>query len=101
MRHTKHAVMRMLMEADVPCGPILSMKDLIEDRALAARAIVAEVKHPERGVFKTVGSPLVLSDSPVAIRSSPLLGEHTADILREVMGYDAAELERLRADGVI
>src|SRR5579883_384873 len=87
MRHTKHAVMRMLMEADVPCGPILSMKDLIEDRALAARAIVAEVKHPERGVFKTVGSPLVLSDSPVAIRSSPLLGEHTADILREVMGY--------------
>ena len=101
MRHDKHEVMRVLMEADVPCGPILSMKDLIEDRSLAARAIVAEVKHPERGMFKTVGCPLVLSDSPATIGSSPLLGEHTADILREAMGYDAAELERLRAEGVI
>jgi formyl-CoA transferase len=101
MRHSKHEVMRTLMDADVPCGPILSMKDLIEDPALARRGIVAEVEHPRRGVFKTVGCPLVLSESPVEITSSPLLGEHTADILREVMGYDGAELERLRAEGVI
>ncbi|HVA84033.1 MAG TPA: formyl-CoA transferase [Candidatus Binataceae bacterium] len=101
MRHTKHEVMRTLMEADVPCGPILSMKDLIEDRALARRGIVASVEHPQRGVFKTVGCPLVLSESPVEITSSPLLGEHTADILREVMGCGDAELEQLRAEGVI
>jgi formyl-CoA transferase len=101
MRHTKHEVMQTLMEADVPCGPILSMKDLIEDRALATRGIIADVEHPQRGTFKTVGCPLVLSESPVEITSSPLLGEHTADILREVMGYDDAELDRLRAQGVI
>ena len=101
MRHTKHEVMRTLMEADVPCGPILSMKDLIEDPALAQRGMVADVEHPERGSFKTVGCPLILSESPVAIAASPLLGEHTASILREVMGYDDAELERLRAEGVV
>jgi len=101
MRHTKHEVMRTLMEADIPCGPILSMKDLIEDSALARRGMVADVEHPARGAFKTVGCPLVLSDSPVAIAPSPLLGEDTASILREVMGCDDAELERLRAEGVV
>ena len=55
----------------------------------------------QRGVFKTVGCPLVLSESPVEITSSPLLGEHTADILRDAIGCDGAELERLRAEGVI
>jgi formyl-CoA transferase len=101
MRHSKHEVMRTLMEADVPCGPILSMKDLIEDPTLARRGMVAEVKHPQRGRFKTVGCPLVLSESPIEITSSPLLGEHTASILREVMGCDDAEVERLRTEGVI
>jgi formyl-CoA transferase len=101
MQHTKHEVMHVLMDADVPCGPILSMKDLIEDSALARRGMIADVEHPQRGTFKTVGCPLVLSDSPVEIASSPLLGEHTADILREVMGCDDAELQQLRAEGVI
>ena len=59
------------------------------------------MQHPQRGTFKTVGCPLVLSESPVEITSSPLLGEHTADILREVMGCGDAELEQLRAEGVI
>jgi len=101
MKHTKREVMRMLMEADVPCGPVLSMKDLIEDEALAKRGMIVDVPHRERGVFKTVGCPIVLSDSPVEVRSSPLLGEHTAESLREVMGYGEDELEKLRAEGVI
>ena len=100
MRHTKHEVMRMLMEADVPCGPVLSMKDLIEDEALARRGMIAEVPHRERGVFKTVGCPIVLSDSPIEVKTAPLLGEHSAEILGE-MGYGEEEVERLRAEGVI
>jgi len=101
MKHTKHEVMRMLMEADVPCGPVLSMKDLIEDEALAKRGMIVEVPHRERGVFKTLGCPIVLSDSPVEVKASPLLGEHTAEILREVMNYGEGEVARLRAEGVI
>jgi formyl-CoA transferase len=89
------------MEAVVPCGPILSMKDLIADEGLLSRGMIAEVNHPERGSFKTVGCPLLLSDSPVEVKTSPLLGEHTAEILREVMGYSDAELAQLRAEGVI
>ena len=101
MRHDKREVMRLLMEADVPCGPILSMKDLIEDPGLARRQMIADVTHQRRGAFTTVGCPLILSDSPAEIASSPLLGEHTAEILREALGYDEAEVERLRAEGVV
>jgi formyl-CoA transferase len=101
LKNTKHEVMRTLMEADVPCGPVLSMRDLIEDESLAKRGIIVNVPHPKRGVFKTVGCPIVLSDSPIEIKTSPLLGEHSAEILSEVMGYDDQQLEQLRADGVI
>src|ERR1700730_771886 len=101
MRHTKHEVMSMLMDADVPCGPILSMKDLIEDESLAQRGMIADVPHRERGVFKTVGCPIALSDSPVKIESAPLLGEHTDEVLGEILGYGTKEIERLRAEGII
>jgi formyl-CoA transferase len=101
MKKTKHEVMRTLMEAEVPCGPVLSMKDLIEDESLAKRGMIVDVPHPERGVFKTVGCPIVLSDSPIEIKTSPLLGQHSTEILREVMGYDDKQLEQLRAEGVI
>jgi formyl-CoA transferase len=101
MKNTKHEVMRTLMEADVPCGPVLSMMDLIEDESLTKRGIIADVLHPERGVFKTVGCPIVLSDSPIEIKTSPLLGEHSTEILKEVMGYDDQQLEQLHAEGVI
>ncbi|MGH7907201.1 MAG: formyl-CoA transferase [Candidatus Binataceae bacterium] len=100
-KYSKHEVMRILMEADVPCGPILSMKDLIEDEALGKRGMIADVIHPKRGPFKTVGCPLVLSDSPAEVKTSPLLGEHTAEILREIMGYGDKDLEELRTEGVI
>ena len=100
MRHSKYEVMRALMNEDIPCGPVLSTKDLIEDESLAARGMIVAVEHPERGAFKTVGCPIVLSDSPVQVSSSPLLGEHNREILAE-LGYDDAEIEKLRSDGVI
>ena len=98
---TKWEVMAMLNEIDVPCGPILDMKDLIEDESLAKRGTVVEVEHPERGMFKTVGCPIKLSDSPVEVTSSPLLGEHTEEILKDMLGCAEEEIARLRAAGVI
>ena len=100
MRHSKKEVMRALMSADIPCGPILSTKDLIEDESLKQRGMIVDVEHRERGTFKTVGCPIVLSDSPVEVKSSPLLGEHTREILAEV-GYTDEEIEKLRIEGAI
>ncbi|GAA3432960.1 formyl-CoA transferase [Kutzneria kofuensis] len=97
---TKWEVMEQLNAANVPCGPILSTKELIEDETLAELGSVVEVPHPGRGAYKTVGCPLKLSDSPVEITRSPLLGEHNAEVLGE-LGYGPDQLERLRAAGVI
>ncbi|MBI3992315.1 MAG: formyl-CoA transferase [Candidatus Lambdaproteobacteria bacterium] len=97
----KHEVMALLNEIDVPCGPVLDMQDLLEDKAMAARGMIAEVAHPQRGTFRTVGCPLVLSDSAVDYTASPLLGQHNAEVLGELLGYGEQELEALRAEGVI
>ena len=100
-RHTKFQAMELLNEIDVPCGPILDIRELIEDKALAERGLIVEVEHPQRGVFKTISCPLVLSDSPVDVRTSPLLGEHTGEILQGLLGYSQQDIEQLRAAGVI
>ncbi|MEU5259067.1 formyl-CoA transferase [Amycolatopsis sp. NPDC021455] len=99
-KHTKWEVMEQLNACNIPCGPILSTKELIEDETLAELGSVVEVPHPERGTFKTVGCPLKLSDSPVEIERSPLLGEHNDEVLAE-LGYTEADLDKFRAAGVI
>jgi formyl-CoA transferase len=101
VQYTKFQVMEMLNEIDVPCGPILDMKELIEDKALAERGMIVEVEHPQRGTFKTVGCPIVLSDSPVEVITSPLMGEHTDEILTGLLGYDQATVAQMHAEGVV
>jgi formyl-CoA transferase len=97
--YTKFEVLDKLNEIDVPCGPIMSTKDLIEDESLKGRMIV-DVEHPERGTFKTVGCPLVLSDTPVEITASPLLGAHSEEILSEI-GWTGSSAKELQAAGVL
>jgi formyl-CoA transferase len=98
-KYTKFEVLDKLNAIDVPCGPILSTKDLIEDEGLAGRMVI-EIPHPERGTFKTIGCPLQLSDTPVKYERSPLMGEHNEEILREI-GYDTIHLDELQASGVV
>ena len=100
-QHTKYEAMKLLNEVNVPCGPVLDMRELMEDESLAARGIMVEVEHPERGKFKTVGCPLQLSDSPVEVKTSPQLGEHTEEILREFVGYGDKDIEEAQAEGAI
>ncbi len=99
--HDKFEVTRLLNEINVPCGPILDMKDLIEDASMAESGAVVEVDHPERGTFKTVGCPIRLSDSPVEVTPPPLLGEHTKEILEQIVGYDEDQIAAAHETGAI
>ncbi|MEV6194153.1 formyl-CoA transferase [Streptomyces sp. NPDC051920] len=97
----KWQVLEKLNAENIPCGPILSTKEIIEDASLAANDMVVEVAHPGRGSYVTVGSPLKLSDSPVDITASPLLGEHNAEIYIGELGLGDEELRLLKSGGVI
>ena len=98
---TKFEVMEILNPLNVPCGPVLSMKELAVEPSLRATGTVVEVDHPMRGSYLTVGNPVKLSDSPADVRRSPLLGEHTDEILRDVLGMDAAAIAAAKADGAV
>ena len=97
--YTKWELMGILNELDVPCGPIMSTQDLVNDEQVKLREMMVELEHPERGRWLNVGMPIKLSDSPVKIERSPLLGEHTEQILREVLGYTGAQIASLQNDG--
>jgi formyl-CoA transferase len=97
---TKWEVLDLLNACDIPCGPILSTKELIEDETLEQLGSVVAVDHPGRGRFKTVGCPLRLSDSPVEVARPPLLGEHTDEVLAS-LGYLPDQINELREAGAI
>ncbi len=98
---TKWEAFAELNEVNVPCGPIIDTSELLEDDDLRASRMIVEVEHPQRGPYKTVGCPFTLSDSPVEIDRSPLLGEHNAEILRELLDKHDEELERLTSAGAV
>lgn len=100
MTMTKFEAMDILNKFDIPCGPILSMKEIAEDQSLRATGTVVEVDHPTRGTYLTVGNPIKMSDSATDVTRSPLLGEHTEEVLTQ-LGYDADYIATLRAENVI
>src|SRR5271170_356214 len=100
MTKDKFEAMDLLNEHDIPCGPILSMKELAEEPSLRATGTIVEVDHPTRGPYLTVGNPIKLSDSVTEVKRSPLLGEHTDEVLSE-LGYASQDLAALRAKKVI
>ena len=101
MTKTKFEVMALCNDHDIPVGPILSMKELAEESSLRATGTVVEVEHPARGPYLTVGNPIKLSDSPADVRRSPLLGEHTDEVLREVLRFSAKEIADIKASGAL
>jgi len=101
MTKSKFEVMEILNPLNVPCGPVLSMKELAEEESLRASGTVVEIEHPTRGKYVSVGNPIKLSDSTTAVERSPLLGEHTDQILSEVLGMDSADIEVARSVGAV
>ena len=98
---SKFEVMETLNPLNVPCGPVLSMKELSKEPSLRATGTVVEVDHPTRGAYLSIGNPIKLSDSPVEVTRSPLLGEHTDEILRDVLGMDEVAVAAAKADGAV
>jgi formyl-CoA transferase len=76
------------------------MKELAEDRSLRDTGTILEIDHPTRGKYLTVGNPIKLSDSPTEVTRSPLLGEHTDEVLKQ-LGYSDSDVARLRAAGAV
>jgi formyl-CoA transferase len=99
MTKTKFEAMEILNQYDIPCGPILSMQELAEEPSLRKSGTVVEVEHPTRGKYLSVGNPIKLSDSPSLVARSPLLGEHTDEILKKVLGFSDKEAVDIKGSG--
>ena len=97
---TKLEAMELLNQHDIPCGPILSMKELAEEPSLRTTGTIVEVDHPTRGKYLTVGNPIKLSDSATDVTRSPLLGEHTDEVLAE-LGFNRDDIAGFRSAKVI
>jgi len=97
--HTKREFMAILNPLDVPCGPIMSTEDLANDEHIRGREMWVELDHPQRGKWWNVGMPIKLSASPARIERSPTLGEHTDEVLRQVLGYDEGSVAALKQAG--
>src|SRR6202790_439216 len=91
---TKFEAVDILRKFDIPCAPVLTMKELANDVSLRESGTIAEVPHKERGSYLTVGSPIKFSDMKPEITASPLLGEHTDEVL-ESLGYSSAQIAHL------
>ena len=101
IQRDKYEAMRLLAEAGVPAGAVLSTKELHENAHLSSRGFVHEVEHPEHGTIRLLGMPARLSESKVAIQAAPMLGEHTEEVLRESLDMNGSNLDELSSAGVI
>ena len=97
---SKYEAVDILRKYDVPCAPVLSMKEIAYDPALRASGTVVEVEQEGRGKYLTVGSPVKFSDFTPAITGAPLLGEHTIDVLTG-LGYSADQIDEMKTAHVI
>jgi formyl-CoA transferase len=97
---TKFEAVDILRVWEVPCAPVLSMKELAYDQDMRDSGTIVEVEQKGRGSYLTVGSPIKFSEFVPAITGSPLLGEHTDEVLAE-LGYDADQIAAMHADSVV
>ena len=101
LKHTKWEIMDLFNEHGIACGAVLSTADLIRNDHLKERNMIVNVKHPQRGTFVNVGCPVQMSASPVEVTAPPLLGEHSEQVLSELLGYSATEIAGFKQSGVI
>ena len=92
----------LLLKNDIPVGAINDLSQVVEHPQVKARNALVEVEHPKAGKIRVIRSPVRLSKAPFAVRSpAPMLGQHTQDVLREVLGMSAKEIAALEATGAL
>ena len=91
---TKYEAVDILRKFDIPCAPVLSMKELAESPDLRESGSIVEVDHKVRGKYLTIGSPIKFSDLKVEVKPSPVLGEHTDEVLAD-LGYSKEQIANL------
>ncbi|MEX2158472.1 MAG: CaiB/BaiF CoA-transferase family protein [Dehalococcoidia bacterium] len=97
----KRDIFELMIAADVPCGVVLDIAEVLEDEDLNARGVFGEIEQPGLGTLKLPRQPIVFQGEPPRVRPASLLGEHNAPLYKELLGYDEARLAQLADDGVI
>jgi formyl-CoA transferase len=97
---TKFEAVDIFRKFDIPCAPVLSMKELLRDESLRASGSIVEVDHKERGKYFTIGSPIKFSGFKPEVVGSPLLGEHSDEVLAE-LGYSKEQIAALHRSEVV
>ncbi|MBU3545796.1 formyl-CoA transferase [Polynucleobacter sp. MWH-Jannik1A5] len=93
---TKYEAVDILRKFDIPCAPVLSMKELAASPDLRKSGSIVEVDHKVRGKYLTIGSPIKFSDLEIEVKPSPVLGEHTDEVLAD-LGYNADDIAKLHS----
>jgi formyl-CoA transferase len=100
-RHSKEEAMKIIGEAGVPAGAVFDTLELMNDPSLAERGIMQTIEHPTTGEVKMPAWPVRFDGAPPRVKPSPLLGQHNAAVLGDWLGIGAAEIEALRAEGIV
>jgi crotonobetainyl-CoA:carnitine CoA-transferase CaiB-like acyl-CoA transferase len=102
IQRNKHEIAKILVEANIPHAPVQSIDEVADDPHLIHRKMIREVEHPVEGKVRVPGSPIRLSDSPLEeLNAAPILGQHTDEVLSDMLGFTEDRLERLRSNNVI
>jgi crotonobetainyl-CoA:carnitine CoA-transferase CaiB-like acyl-CoA transferase len=100
-QHSKEDAMKIIGEAGVPAGAVFDTLELMNDSSLAARGIMQRIEHPTTGEVTMPAWPVRFDGAPPRVKPSPLLGQHNAAVLGDWLGIGSAEVEALRAEGIV
>jgi formyl-CoA transferase len=102
---TRNDLKDKLLEAGVPCGPVLTLDEVADDPHLKQRQMIIDLDHPVKGPIKVIGCPLKFYNEDgmlqVEVLPAPGIGQHNEDVYTQLLDYSPADLERFRAEGVI
>ena len=99
-QRTKHEAMAQLSGVGVPAGAVLDTQELVDEPSFRERGILQTMTHGERKMTMPTW-PVRFDGVPTEVKSAPLLGEHTAEVLADWLGLDAAAVAGLRQDGIV